>query len=399
MRSGQIRRIPACALIWLSATLAIPALAEENAELSRLLHVISDDWGGRDEAADLLAEMDSPGVEKAIRERLADEKDFHARLALCYALAGRGEKEPLNELIDSLERSGHLGFVYLRDVTGEDFGWDQMRWRRWFEETTPEEFRQFILRRRERRPMIEEYARFSGVFSAQWFGPPRNVETGELEPIDEQEKQAILASPTAKAWNLYSQALKALQERGDRGEAARLFGEVAQRYPNTIYAEESQELDGLLNEMIVEDLLRRGRPDVRPIDKQARIEDLIFRLRDLEAYQWSQPGFCDVLSNGWVDEEPNVADELLALGPAAVPALVEALDDRRPIRGIGYWRLFPPERTLLRVQDAALQLLAQLVPEPLYAHRLKNAYLSKEDPKTRKQIAEAFRAAVSRAND
>ncbi|HEV7282843.1 MAG TPA: hypothetical protein VGN57_21735 [Pirellulaceae bacterium] len=386
-------------MIWLSATLAIPALAEENAELSRLLHVISDDWGGRDEAADLLAEMDSPGVEKAIRERLADEKDFHARLALCYALAGRGEKEPLNELIDSLERSGHLGFVYLRDVTGEDFGWDQMRWRRWFEETTPEEFRQFILRRRERRPMIEEYARFSGVFSAQWFGPPRNVETGELEPIDEQEKQAILASPTAKAWNLYSQALKALQERGDRGEAARLFGEVAQRYPNTIYAEESQELDGLLNEMIVEDLLRRGRPDVRPIDKQARIEDLIFRLRDLEAYQWSQPGFCDVLSNGWVDEEPNVADELLALGPAAVPALVEALDDRRPIRGIGYWRLFPPERTLLRVQDAALQLLAQLVPEPLYAHRLKNAYLSKEDPKTRKQIAEAFRAAVSRAND
>jgi HEAT repeat protein len=401
MQREQASRIAIVVLTCLAPMVAAPSQAGEVPDVSRLMDIACERFGdGQFQAAEQLADLESPDAAKAIRERLDGERDFHARLALCFALAGQGEKEPLGELIDSLgSRSGHLGAVYLHHVTGKDFGWDQKRWRSWYAETTPEEFRQFIARRRERRPMMEEYARFSGVFHAEWLGPSRNLETGELEPVDEQEKQAILALPTAKAWELYSKALTALQDRGDRGEAARLFGEVAERYPNTVYAEESRELEGLLNEMVVEDLLRPGRPDVRPIDKQARIEDLIFRLRDLEAYQWSQPGFYDVMSNGWVDEEPNVADELLDLGADAVPALVAALDDRRPIRGVGYWRLFRPERTLLRVQDAALQILVRIVGEAKYFRPLTERYFSTEDSKTRKAVADGLRDYVPRRRD
>ena len=71
----------------------------------------------REDAAEELAELLDPRISDPLRNRLKVENDFHVQLALHKALASQGEKAATRFLINSLRRSGHLGCVYLRDVS------------------------------------------------------------------------------------------------------------------------------------------------------------------------------------------------------------------------------------------------------------------------------------------
>jgi hypothetical protein len=54
------------------------------------------------------------------------------------------------------------------------------------------------------------------------------------------------------------------------------------------------------------------------------------------------------------------ARKLVDLGYAAVPRLIDALDDRRPTRTVGYWRDSIYSHYVLRVGDCAVAILEQI---------------------------------------
>ena len=54
------------------------------------------------------------------------------------------------------------------------------------------------------------------------------------------------------------------------------------------------------------------------------------------------------------------ATQLVAIGERAVPALVQALRDRRPTRTIGWSRSLAFSHYYLRVRDVALQVLQRI---------------------------------------
>jgi hypothetical protein len=81
----------------------------------------------------------------------------------------------------------------------------------------------------------------------------------------------------------------------------------------------------------------------------------------------------------------NAAIELHKIGRPAIPQLIELLRDRRPIKSIWYSRDFFPERTVLRYQDAAVQILAELLPTDFFAFSpgQTTPFLSTEAPAKR----------------
>ena len=96
---------------------------------------------------------------------------------------------------------------------------------------------------------------------------------------------------------------------------------------------------------------------------------------------------------GKPDKRPyDAAIALREIGEPAIPYLIEILEDRRPIRGVGYWRNFRPSRTVLRYQDAAIQIIDAIRSENAYDRRTTSSYFSTEQPEKRQEIIEALRA-------
>jgi hypothetical protein len=90
----------------------------------------------RQEIIEFLAKQRDPDDLTLFRRLVTGEKDLHVRLALLYGLAQQGDREALLEIVKICEAgSGHLGVVYLRNVTGKDFGWKMNLWRQWIENT------------------------------------------------------------------------------------------------------------------------------------------------------------------------------------------------------------------------------------------------------------------------
>lgn len=90
----------------------ISLIAQESRDIDALIaRMESDDSRTREDAAEALAKIVDSKIPPAVRKRMLVETDFHVKLALHYALASQGNKQALCFLIDSLEKSGHLGFL------------------------------------------------------------------------------------------------------------------------------------------------------------------------------------------------------------------------------------------------------------------------------------------------
>jgi HEAT repeat protein len=356
------------------------------------------DRHAREDAAEALAQVDDPQIVPALRERLKQESDFHVRLALQYALASQGEKSAVPELIASLRQTGHLGAVYLGRISGKDFGWEIEQWETWNRETTDEAFRKSARDAILGRPAQEEWQRFADFYSAQYF---EALGFGDPDQrLTEEDRKKLAELPTAKAWGVYESAIAALQESGDRPLAAKRFREVATKYAGTVYAANSQELADNLDKMIEEDRQWKEPKDISALTQPEKIGYHVYHLRDVVAHQWGQPGNCNVLSGLSFDKEPqNSAKALLEIGEPAIPALLDLLDDQRPIRAVGYWRDFHPTRTVLRYQDAAIQVLNELLPGAPFRRRTTSSYLSAEDEDDRAKFVEGLRKAWARDKD
>ena len=98
----------------------------------------------RSDAAEFLAETEKLDDILPIKTRLKIESNFHVKLSLNYAVASQGEKSGMQPLIKSLGETGHLGYVYLRRLTGCDYGWNAGEYQSWLDRTSDKEFKVFV---------------------------------------------------------------------------------------------------------------------------------------------------------------------------------------------------------------------------------------------------------------
>lgn len=391
----------ACASVILMAW-PICTIAQESRDVGALIARLDDvDKRTREDAAEGLAEIVDPRIPPVLRKRIAEETDFHVKLALHYALASQGDKQALQFLIDSLRQTGHMGANYLGKATPEDYRWNIDQWQKWFDETSDQEFLSFIRERWKRKPMMEEWSEFASLYRRRFFSSFSDSETGEPSGVGDrmtdEEIRRLSEMPTAKAWNLFESALEQLQDKGNREESARLFRKIAADFSNTYYAEQSKELADLLDKMVAEDAEYTSPKDIASLKLDQQIEFHIHNLRDVVAYQFSQPGYCDVLDQLRFsdDKRYNAAEALRDIGKPAIPRLIELLNDRRPIRAVGYWRNFHPERTVLRYQDAAIQIISAIRSSIQYDRSSTSSYFSTELSETQKAVIEELKSSTT----
>ncbi len=114
---------------------------------------------------------------------------------------------------------------------------------------------------------------------------------------------------------------------------------------------------------------------------QEEIAYWIIQLRDLRGQQLGIPGQPIYFAFGGA--EPTPADRLVAIGPAAIPQLIEALTDDTPTRTIA-WR--GSQSTVVRRQDIALKCLERIVGCRFYEGIATSMYLSKDATERREAV-------------
>ncbi len=154
-----------------------------------------------------------------------------------------------------------------------------------------------------------------------------------------------------------------------RAEWRRHFEEVASQFPDTKHGKLAGEWCTTLDRMERED---KSHPkiadadlDQLPVERQ--VSEWIYRLRDQNGQQYAQPGRCDVFGEMFLrGKGATPAHRLARLGFAAVPQLIEALDDSTPSRSLGYGRSFYFSHTVLTVGDCAEAILSRVAGEEFF---------------------------------
>jgi hypothetical protein len=163
-----------------------------------------------------------------------------------------------------------------------------------------------------------------------------------------------------------------------RTEVLEAFRRLVRLFPRCEHIERAKATIAMLERMVKEDAkhtaLTQQQIDQLPLEK--RIAELIWRLRDQNGHQMSQPGSCDVF--GYFSEQ-TAAHQLLKIGYPAAPALIEALTDDRFSRSVGFHRNFYFSHTILTIGDCAQQILERLTGQDFYAPDSTSGYMSNED--------------------
>jgi hypothetical protein len=165
------------------------------------------------------------------------------------------------------------------------------------------------------------------------------------------------------SWRQFETAVLDLNQGVGRAGLARQFQRIATEFPGGKYEKQATEYARKLQLMALEDAQWRKPPSLTQLVPAERMKALIYQLRDCDAEQESQPGSCWIPSCVQPMEDAplaSAADQLIAEGFDAVPALITALDDSRLTRSYGYDRNFIPWRYVLEVRDAAIQSLVVL---------------------------------------
>ena len=169
-----------------------------------------------------------------------------------------------------------------------------------------------------------------------------------------------------------------------RTQLAETFERVARCYPGSVYAGGARQTADALRTMAAEDQAHAARAAGALVDLPTgqRVAELIFQLRDQTGEQMSDPGYCEVLPwqfPGGADQpDLSPAGELAALGTAAVPQLIGALDDPDFSRAVGHQRRFYFSHHVLTVGDCAEQILERIAGRRFYTPRTSSSYLSKD---------------------
>ena len=176
-------------------------------------------------------------------------------------------------------------------------------------------------------------------------------------------------------WTLWDGIAPSLRSRE---ELAVAFRRIEHHFPLSPHVDDAKEMAVRLERMVKEDGEHPAIPpdawEQLPLDK--RIAELVWRLRDQNGHQFSEPGWCSVL--GMSDEGDSPAHQLLKIGYPAVPALIEALTDRRLSRSVGCHRSFHFSHTVLTVGDCAQQILNRIAGRSFYERASTSGYMTNE---------------------
>jgi hypothetical protein len=164
-----------------------------------------------------------------------------------------------------------------------------------------------------------------------------------------------------------------------RPELLQQFEAILRNYPDTEHRERARATAEILKRMIAED---RAHAKQEPVDLvqlpvEERVRELIFRLRDQNGHQYSQPGWCDIFED-WHGVTNTPAHQLVRLGYAAVPQLIEALDSDTLTRSVGYHRNFYFSHTVLTVGDCAAAILERITGKSFFIPKTTSSYMTKD---------------------
>jgi len=149
------------------------------------------------------------------------------------------------------------------------------------------------------------------------------------------------------------------------------FTWIHTNFPGTRHAQRCRDSAKTLVSMIAENKAHKTPEDLEKLPKKQRVAELIFQLQSQDGAQDSQPGQCDIFYadrkrqrkaevEGKPANPPSPGLQLFELGYAAVPQLIESLDDRRFTRSVGYHRNFYFSHAALRVGDCCKIILQRI---------------------------------------
>jgi hypothetical protein len=155
---------------------------------------------------------------------------------------------------------------------------------------------------------------------------------------------------------------------------------VLKNYPHSEHVGQARHFAEVLKRMIAEDEAhaRLGPIDLARSRIDGQVRELIYRLRDQNGQQVTQPGSCDIFWN-WDGNTNTPAHQLVRLGNAAVPQLIAVLDSDDYTRSIGYWRGFVFSHTVLTVGDCAEEILQRITGKSFVTPDSHHTYMSEAD--------------------
>jgi hypothetical protein len=157
------------------------------------------------------------------------------------------------------------------------------------------------------------------------------------------------------------------------------FCDIVNKYPRSQHRDRAKEAVQCLTRMIAEDKLHPTLSDAElgNLPVQERVAELVFRLRDQNGHQISQPGWCDIFMD-YRGNTNTAAHKLVRIGYPAVPQLIAALDDSTFTRSVGFHRGFYFSHTVLTVGDCASQILQRITGKSFYSPVTTSGYMSRD---------------------
>jgi hypothetical protein len=181
--------------------------------------------------------------------------------------------------------------------------------------------------------------------------------------IPEERRQGLLDSVNSTlATYMRYWVIKYANEGFPRSELVEQWKKLAM-IPCNEYADGAREMVCLYQKLLADDK-NWGEPkkeDFTKMTAEQQVTYWMYKLRETDAWQGKQPGSCDVIDDFCWADRPNPARELYDLGWAAVPRLIEHLDDPRPTRCVGFCRShWHTTYYLLRYGDCCWQIFREI---------------------------------------
>jgi hypothetical protein len=153
---------------------------------------------------------------------------------------------------------------------------------------------------------------------------------------------------------------------------------IPANYPHSEYCERARQTAAVLKRMIAEDEAhaKAGTIEFDTLSND-QVRELIFRLRDQNGHQFSQPGSCDIFED-WHGNTNTPAHQLVRLSYAAVPQLIAALNSDTLTRSVGYWRDFTFSHNVLTVGDCCEAILQRITGKSFFVATTTSSYMTKD---------------------
>jgi len=207
-----------------------------------------------------------------------------------------------------------------------------------------------------------------------------------LEALRES-RLAIKRAYDEGAWQSFARGIGPLERGAPRSAVLAHWQTTLKEYGNSSYRAELAEMTEMLAQQVKEDQQLEAITDPSKLSPAERAAYDIAHFPDVHGFQMSQPGMCLTTGMGTGTKD---SDAVVAIGRPAVPLLIAHLTDRRLTRSIGFWRNFNPQRTVLRVQDVAVECIERILDIDFYRPTNSSAYLSTETPAIHDRVVEAI---------